>query len=255
MRQKVIGLEISCIFVSIIIIFNKTVNMFKDYRIKLVNDHIVIDDEQHLILDTGSPTSFHSSGVINLSGEDISVGTSIVGVCSYYLSSNVGTSINGLVGMDIIHRYSLLVDARCGYLFIDDDAVYSRSFKSFDLGPLAQGLIAIEMRVNNIPVRMIVDTGAPVSYIKESIVKGLVSNGEVNDFHPFMGDFKTETYQCVVDSVVDGKQYNQTFGVLPNLLSMTLAMLQVDGIIGVDLFKRYRIQIRDGKLFLPPQGI
>ena len=193
--------------------------------------------------------------MINLSGEDISVATSIVGVCSEYLSSNVGTSINGLVGMDIIHRYPLLVDAREGYLFIDDDAVYSHSIKSFDLGPLAQGLIAIEMRINNIPVRMIVDTGAPVSYVKESIIRGLESKGEMTDFHPFIGEFKTETYQCVVDSVLDGNQYNQTFGVLPNLLSMTLAMLQVDGIIGIDLFKRYRIQIKEGKLFLPPQGI
>ena len=229
--------------------------MFKDFRIKLVNDHIVIDDEQHLILDTGSPTSFHSSGVINLSGEDIPVGTSALGVRSDYLTSQIGTSIDGLIGMDIINRYPMLIDARDGHIFINDDSIHSHSFKSFDLGPLSQGLIAIEMGVNNNPVRMIVDTGAPISYIKKSIVEGLVSEREVSDFHPLIGDFKTELYQCAVDSVLNGEQYNQTFGVLPNLLSMTLDMLHVDGIIGIDIFKRYRIQIRDRKLFLPPQSI
>lgn len=91
-------------------------------------------------------------------------------------------------------------------LFIDDNANYAPSFK----GTLAQGLIAIEMLVNKRALRMIVDTGAPISYIKRTIVAGLAPVREVEDFNP---------------------------------------------LIGIDLLKRYRIQIKDGKLFLPPQGI
>ena len=157
--------------------------------------------------------------------------------------------------MDIIHRYPMLVDLRCGAVFIDDDAIYDRSLEHVELGPFAQGLIAVKMMVNNRIVRMIVDTGAPVSYINDYIVGGMESEGEINDFHPLIGDFHTLTYRCEVVPVAAEKPYFQMFGVAPGMLSMTLSMLQVDGIIGIDLFKRYRIQIRDGKVFLPPQGI
>ena len=229
--------------------------MFTSYPIQIVNDHIIISDQQNLILDTGSPESFHPSGIIKLCGEDILVNTSLMGVSSDYLRTHVGANLDGIVGMDLIHRYPMLVDLRCGVVFIDDDAIYDRSFEQVELGPHAQGLIAVKMVVNNHLVRMIVDTGAPISYINESIVGNLESEGEKSDFHPLIGDFHTKTYRCEVVPVPAEKPYSQVFGVAPRMLSMTLAMLQVDGIIGIDLFKRYRIQIRDGKVFLPPQGI
>lgn len=229
--------------------------MFTSYPIRLINNHIIVYSEQQLILDTGSPVSFHSSGIIDLCGEDIAVNTSIPGVSADYLSSKVGTRIDGLLGMDIIDRYPLLIDLHCGFMFADDDAVYPRALDDFELGPVAQGLLAIRMLVNNRPVKMIVDTGAPVSYINQSIVSGMANDGEIDDFHPLIGDFHTKTYCCEVIPMTGENPYNQMFGVLPEMLGLTLAMLQADGIIGVELFKRYRIQIREGKLYLPPQGI
>jgi hypothetical protein len=229
--------------------------MFTNYPIRLINNHIIVDAEQQLIVDTGSPVSFHSSGMINLCGESIAVKTSIPGVSADYLSSKVGTRIDGLLGMDIIHRYPLMIDLHCGFMFVDDDAVYPHALEDFELGPLAQGLLAIRMTVNNRPVKMIVDTGAPVSYINQSIVSGMVSDGEIDDFHPLIGDFHTNTYHCDVIPMIGEQPYNQLFGVLPTMLGMTLAMIQADGIIGIELFKRYRIQIREGRLYLPPQGI
>jgi hypothetical protein len=87
--------------------------MFTNYPIRLINNHIIVDAEQQLIVDTGSPVSFHSSGMINLCGESIAVKTSIPGVSADYLSSKVGTRIDGLLGMDIIHRYPLMIDLHC----------------------------------------------------------------------------------------------------------------------------------------------
>ncbi len=207
------------------------------------------------MLDTGSPTSFHATGFIKWAGVKIPVCSSVNGVSKDYLSTNVGRNIDGLVGMDIIHRFPLLISLRDNQLFIDDDANYSRSFKQIELGPFAQGLIAIEMLVNNRVVRMIVDTGAPISYINKTFVEGLVFEREVTDFHPLIGSFKTHTYRCKVNHINEDAPYYQEFGILPNLIESTLSMLHIDGIIGVELFKRYRIQIKNGQLFLPPQGI
>ena len=229
--------------------------MFTSYPIQIVKDHIIIGDQQNLILDTGSPESFHPSGIIKWCGEDLPVKTSLTGVRADYLRTHVGANIDGLVGMDIIHRYPMLVDLRCGAVSIGDDAIYDRSLEHVELEPHAQGLIAVKMMVNNREVRMILDTGAPISYINNYIVDGMESEGEINDFHPLIGDFHTLTYRCEVVPMTTEKPYVQMFGVAPSMLSMMLMLLRVDGIIGVDLFKRYRIQIRVGKLFIPPEGI
>ncbi len=229
--------------------------MFQSLKIKLINEHIIIEGEQTLLLDTGSPASFHAAGSIRWGGDDIPVFTSVSSVSKEYIHANVGVNVDGLVGMDIIHRYSVVISLRDNMLLVDDDTSYPRSFKCVGLGPLAQGLIGIEMSVNRRAVGMIVDTGAPISYINRAVVAGMTSEREVRDFHPLIGDYKTNTYRCEVAHINDDVPYCQEFGLLPNLLEATLSMINVDGIIGVDLFKRYRIQIKDGKLFFPPQGI
>ena len=228
--------------------------MFTNIPIKLVNNHIITDDTQRMIVDTGSPQSFHSSGVISLCGEVLSVETSNAGVKADYLSEKVGTEINGLIGMDIINRYPLLIDLRNRVIIVDDDAIYTNAAKHVELGSIAQGLMAIEMMVNNKTARMIVDTGAPLSYISKSFVGGRESEGVLSDFHPLFGDFSTDTFRCHVTPIANEQAYDQLFGILPDMLQMVLSMLSVDGIIGIDLFKRYRIQIRNGVLYIPPQG-
>lgn len=53
-------------------------NQFVSFPITIINDHIIIDNEQKIILDTGSPMSFHKSGTFNI-GERIEVPTSLPG--------------------------------------------------------------------------------------------------------------------------------------------------------------------------------
>jgi hypothetical protein len=55
--------------------------------------------------------------------------------------------------------------------------------------------------------------------------------------------------------MVNQDVYSQRFGIPPQAVSMTLGMLDVDGVIGIELFKRYRIQFNNQTVYLPPQGI
>lgn len=48
--------------------------------------------------------------------------------------------------------------------------------------------------------------------------------------------------------------YFQDYGILPEPLLSTLNMFQVDGIIGLNLFKRFRLQFKDGYIFFPTTG-
>jgi len=102
---------------------------------------------------------------------------------------------------------------------------------------------------------MIVDTGAPISYINHTFIDGLKVESTEKDFSPYIGEFQTDTYMCNVNLLEEVFSYEQTFGNLPEIMGSAVSRLGVDGVIGIDLFKRYRLQIRNGHLFIPSQGI
>lgn len=229
--------------------------MFTDCSIKLINDHLVITDNgQNILVDTGSPVSFHPSGSIAFGENEFVVQSCIPGVSTAYLSEKVGCEMHGLLGMDIINRMPMLFSLKDGFVLFDDDARYHNHFNMFPLGPLSGGLVAITISVNGKSANVIIDSGAPISYIRPNFVSGLECVGIMDDFSPFIGNFQTETFICEVKTLTGEEKYRQKFGIPPQIISMTLDMLHVDGIIGIELFKRYRLQFNNQIVYLPPQG-
>ena len=230
--------------------------MFTNCPFKLINDHpVLMVNGKNILVDTGSPVSIHPSGSIVIGENEFSVMSSFPGVSTDYISEKVGCEIHALLGMDIINRMPTMFSLKDGFMFFDDDAKYTNHFKKFPLSPLSGGLVAITISVNGQDANMIVDSGAPISYIRPNFLSGLESAGIMDDFSPFYGDFQTETFICEVDTMVNQGVYSQRFGIPPQVISMTFDLLKVDGVIGIELFKHYRIQFNNHTVFLPPQGI
>lgn len=227
--------------------------MLIEYTIKLFNNHILIDDGQRLVLDTGSPLSFHKYGKISIEENTIAVSQSLPGITLSYLTENIGCEIHGLLGMDILKQYPVLISLKDGFMFFDDDN-YGNTFLSANSSQKMEGLIGVEIILNDRKARMIVDSGAPISYINNSYTIGTKSKCIKSDFSPYFGKFQTEIYDCAVDLLVNQKCIME-FGSPPPVLKTMLRQLNVDGILGVELFKRFRLQIKGEKMYLPPQGI
>ena len=87
-----------------------------EYNIILSRDHILIDSGDILLVDTGSPLSFHENGIIHIGDEVIPVATSLMEVDSTYVSDKVGQPVSGLLGMDIIGRMGMKIDLPAGKL-------------------------------------------------------------------------------------------------------------------------------------------
>ena len=254
---------------------------FTAINIKEINNHMFIDDDQHILVDTGSQVSFHLSGHINIGDEQITVPKSIPLVSQDFLSEKVGCEVNGLLGMDIMGKHTILFDLKSNNLFFNDDAIYIRSLKKSEaaekmkalmdsmddimggLGGLIDGLDAltgmgnitcVEIEVNGKTAQMVVDSGARISFINDSFLMGLKPQYYLDDFHHSVGDFKTPVYKCETNIFVD-EPYSEDYGILPEPLMSTLRMFQIDGIIGLNLFRRYRLQFKNGHVLFPPQGI
>ena len=217
--------------------------------IRTVNNHIILDNGQNILVDTGSPVSFHKSGNLVLGDTRINVFSSLPMLSTEFLSEKIGCQIDGLIGMDLMNKVPTSIRLNDGILVYDDDASYSIQFQMSPLPIMANGLLAIRMSVNHKEVKMVVDTGAQISYIREEFISGLELDKTMDDFSPYNSSFKTDTYICETDTLIGHATFPQRFGIPPKEILSILDLFQADGIIGIDLFRRYDLQIRDGALY------
>lgn len=219
----------------------------KEYNITLSRGHILIDcGGDVLLVDTGSPMSFHENGSIRIGNEVFPVSTSLMGVDSSYIADKVGMPVSGLLGMDIIGRLGMKIDVPGGKLYI------SPSTEGMSRVPSEQGLgyVSMEMSVAGRPAKVILDTGAPTSYISKSFTQGLTPVGQVTDFNPMVPGDTFETPVFELPSAFAGKEFTMKAGHLPGSMQVMLTLMGIDGVVGMEILKRYPVAIADGGIWV-----
>lgn len=223
--------------------------------------HLLLKNTQgNLVIDTGSPVSFHEDGIIELGDCKMNVSNSLnEKVNSRYLNKNIGIEIKGLLGMDFMGKYATVFNTRKfgGFISFDEELFYGTdAMESFSIA----GCPGIVMKVNGMSVRMLVDSGAPLSYIDEKFFKDATFVGRKKDFYPMLETdvFFADTFElpCHIGcGNHKDKDLKLVFGLPPTDLGLTLRQIGVDGLIGYDLFRNFRISLEKGQVVLPPQGI
>lgn len=214
-----------------------------EYKIEIVRGHILVVDDRgsKVLIDTGSPLSFHLDGVIALGGETFNVPTSLMGTGSDYVTENVGTEVDGLVGMDILGN-GILIDVPNERIVLGhptDGLTHVPSQSLF-------GYMAAEMDIRGRKAKVIIDTGAPTSYVMSPLTDGLSAVDNVTDFNPMVpgGTFETPIFEFPVSFA--GQQFDMRAGHLPFLIRATLSLLGVDGVIGMELLRRRPLLFANG---------
>lgn len=219
-----------------------------EYTIRTVKGHILLADDRGsvLLIDTGSPLSFHSDGIIALCGESFNTPTSHMGVDADYVSDKVGERVDGLVGVDITSRCGLLVDVPGGQV------VFGYPTEGMTRVPsrFRMGYMSIETDIRGHRATVILDTGAPTSYISPSLTDGLPSVGTVKDFNPFVpGDvFETPIFEFPASFA--GQSFPMRAGHLPRMMRSMLSFLGVDGVVGMELLQRQPVLLADGGVWV-----
>ncbi len=218
----------------------------KEYEIEIVSGHIIVKDDRgsRLLVDTGSPSSFHKERIIALGDETFSIPASIAGVGSNCIESNVGGGIDGLVGMDILGD-GLLIDVPHGLIAVGYPSEGMTAVPSKRL----VGCVAVEMIVRGCNTDVIIDTGAPTSYFASSFTAGLPVVGHAEDFSPLMRESNFETPLFYVPVSFAGQEYEIRAGNLPEEIMSTLSFFMAGGIVGMELLKHRRILIARGMVY------
>lgn len=202
------------------------------------SNHLLFNcNDKVFLLDTGAPSSVSNDRQIIFLDDNLSVHQNYLGFTVEKLSEFVGTKIDVLLGADTLSNYSTLINASKNKITFSKDKLELNgeqfSFETF------MGIPIINFVFNGNHYRAFLDTGAALSYIKSSLVSGLISNGNKSDFYPGFGQFTTNTYLATIQ--VSNKSLNVVFGNLPSILETTLLMAGVDGIIGFDFFNSFEV--------------
>ena len=224
----------------------------KEYKIELVGGHILIVDDRgsKVLIDTGSPLSFHSDGVVAIDGETVTVPTTLLVADSDYVTKHVGTKVEGLVGMNILERKGVLIDVPGGrVVFGQPTEGMTRVPSRFVRLPIVRGgYMCVDMDINGKQVAVIVDTGAPVSYVAPSLTEGLTAKETVKDFNPSVGEFETPIFEF--PAAFAGQAFEMRAGHLPKVMQLEIGLLGINGVVGMELLKRQPLLIAEGNVWI-----
>jgi len=220
----------------------------KTYELTLFDSHAIIDDQDNTILiDTGAPSTIHSSGRFPFRGlflcddEIYSCTTDYAGLTIDKLSELLGMKITTLLGVDILSNYKVMLDYRNNIAkFYRQDISQDIPFEGEECNfNSINGIPIIELEIEQQPIKLFLDTGAKISYLPKEYTSNFESIGIESDFHPAFGKFETECFD--IKATFGNKQFNVKFGNLPESLQIMLLISGVNGIIGYDFFNNFKI--------------
>jgi hypothetical protein len=178
--------------------------------------HIIADyDGKRMLVDTGAVKTFY----------DECQGVGVNG-----LSRLLGHPLDGVLGMD---SFSGKV------LSLTRDGVHFNSVAPPQGGaPLVyvKGVPCVDIRVNEVPCRAAIITGATASYISEDLMSRDAFTRTVNDVHPVYGSYRVELFVNYFS--IGNKNFFAEAGGIPDGFAM-LSSIGADAVLGTDLVTRF----------------
>ena len=219
----------------------------KEYDILLSRDHVLINCVGGMLLvDTGSPLSFHEDGRFQLGDEAFNVPASLMGANASYVTEKVGRPVSGLLGMDIIGRIGMKIDIPGGKLTVSPSVDGMIRIPS----GTGMGYVTLEMVMAGKPARVILDTGAPTSYVSKSFTEGLDPVGQVTDFNPMVPGDTFDSPVFSFPATFAGKTFMMRAGHLPGSLQVMLSVLGVDGVVGMEILRQFPVAVVNGSIWI-----
>jgi len=222
--------------------------MREQYPLEVVSGHLVVDiNGTRAILDTGSPMSF-GSGTLSILGQPVHLMGAELGVSPEYLSEKVGTRIDALLGLDVLGSIYFEVDTAAGRCVFDTESRQVDGVR-IPLGSMT-GAPVISATIDDVALRLILDTGAHIGYLENDRLQGRRALGTREDFHPLMGEYTTEAHEVPIQ--IGELAMSLVFGTMPPELELLINMTDTDGVLGTDLFggRKAYFALPDGEMVL-----
>ena len=143
--------------------------------------------------------------------------------------------IDMLIGMDILRNHVLTFNKSRQKIIIDNEPNQSNYAHALTLNIsniMGQSYVLCIIGINGKRVRAILDSGAWISYLSSTYLDGVEAIGEIHDYNPILGEIRTSKHRSRIQ--IDDTNQNIEVGKMTPILEMTMKVLNVDAIIGLD---------------------
>ena len=201
-------------------------HFYQHFHFEIKNGCIVYKDGSDVVLlDTGSQQT------INVANDHLHIFPKI--------HEFVDSSITILKGMNTMSHRKILVDYLNSEIFINGIPEIASPIARFEID-LRDLWPTIQISIDGQMHRMLLDTGARTSYLFTPYVNVGDPVGEIDDF--FIGEpslFKVKLFEHRVD--VGDQSVCMNFAPPTESIANTLVYLGVDGIIGYEFFRNFKV--------------
>lgn len=212
----------------------------RDYALQIRNGHLLfVVDGEPTLLDTGVPVSFGKEGDWYFMNETHHLAADYLGVTPELIASQIHTSVDRVVGCDILKKFHVTLNVAEGRLHFSEDALYNYDHSVTMQEFMGVPFTSVDVAGEN--SEMFIDSGAQLSYVSQKLAAGFPKVGRQKDFYPGFGEFETDVFQ--VEMTLDGHKFSLRCGQLPNLLEMSLLVIGKTGILGVEFFENHRVDL------------
>jgi hypothetical protein len=205
------------------------------HQLVFKKDHLYVEIEGALwVYDTGADSSFGDRAT-GLLGPKEDVADLYAGQFSAAdISGFLGETVAGIIGADIINRYDHIIDLKSNRLTVSDGDLTSEGF----VQPLEffMGVPMLKTNIGGGSHSLFFDTGAQISYFQGTPPPEAPDAGELEDFFPMVGAFRSQTKHIRVG--LNGLSHTLRCGKLPGMMGMALSMANVSGILGNEVMRQ-----------------
>ena len=154
----------------------------------------------------------------------------------------VDSTVNKIIGMDLISRQPVFIDYPKKELVFGGKTTVVAPVAKYDLDVIAPyGLLAVSLKIGGQKRKMLLDIGAATSYLLKSFVTQGKPAGKVEDFYISEPDlFETDTF---LFSTECGERLSVVvkYGVPKDSIRADIENCRVDGIIGYEWLRRFKV--------------
>ncbi len=213
---------------------------------KQVRGHLFVEVEnEHLLVDTGSPDSWSEGWVRDLvPGLRIDADRSVLEDPDE-LRERLGVPIVGILGMDLLGRVDVVFDLPAHELTLML-AKLPRPNGAHDLRsmmgvPVFDLPVTDESAVQTATIPVFLDSGARYSYFSPRRIAAIRVGRvrKVEDFSAILGPMEAALYETAQQSPVEPGRFRvpQRFAAPPRGLATLLRLAELEGVLGVEAFE------------------
>lgn len=211
------------------------------YSIGIFENHVIaIMNNKRMLISTGTPVSIGDIPEIMILGQAHKLENKYLGLDIKRISEHLRTDINALLGLDVLTKFIFYVSHGIEAMICSDFFInFKEPMRELPIN-IAAGQLILDVKIGGVPMKMILDTGAKLSFLNSSLLEGQKSFGKKETFYPGAGVFSTEVYNMPIE--LKGKVMDIPVGKLPDNRMTDLALTQCHGLLGADVFKYFSIQ-------------